>query len=58
MIIGSLINRGEINSLNLCVQSAFKPRIHKNTSRNTFFYPCPLRHPERKLLESNDRSLP
>jgi hypothetical protein len=31
MIIWPLINRGEINSLNLWVQSAIKPRIHKNT---------------------------
>jgi hypothetical protein len=54
MIIWPLINRGEINSLNLWVQSAIKPRIHKNT----FFYPSPLRHPQRKLLESKDRSLP
>jgi len=30
MIIWSLINRGEINSLNLWVQSGIKPRIHKN----------------------------
>ena len=40
-IIWTLINRGEINSLNLWVQSGIKPRIH----RSTFFYPPPLRHP-------------
>ena len=53
-IIWTLINRGEINSLNLRVQSGIKPRIH----RNTFFYPPPLRHRERKMLESKNRSLP
>jgi hypothetical protein len=31
MIVKSLINRGEITSLNLWVQSGIKPRIHKNT---------------------------
>ena len=51
MIVWTLINRGEINSLNLWVQSGIKPRIHKNTFSI-------LLAPARKLLESKNRSLP